>query len=1104
MKTVRIALTALMLVAGLAVLGGPAAYADTLIVDNTDACDDGTGSPAYCTMQAAIDAASPGDTINVAAGTYSLSSTVNVNKANLTLAGDDLLTTLIQADNSIGYAFSVTASGVTLRQLDIEKTDKAGPQNLIYIGASDVTIEDNEIHGQYVLGDPDVSRAMEVTYGLSGLRFAGNEIYSLRQPAYINGSIASPTTGTIEANHVYGTKGWVIDGANMTFTGNSWGTGAQANYLDIAILAGTDPSYYPDIAALSAANNGAVVEDQRTSPRVLSIVYVDASAPSGGDGTVTVPYQTIGEGIIRVAAGGMVNVAAGTYNETVNIAKPVTLRGANAGVHPTVGTHSTELVGTRGPETILSHNYPAMHPTADNIVVDGFKFTGAGGRIIDTYDAANAFHLTNCIFDNPTSGTTQGVIQFGGGSHTDMLLDFNLFQDQGDHTLYVGGGPYDRLRIAYNRFNGLGDGVFWAASKLSDGVIEGNEFDGTIGGTPGQGGTGLNIGQGGNIVIRNNWFHDMYYTAFQVGIENGSIVNKTFEDMYPIEWSGTWYPSHAFELWGGEWGTAASTNVAISGNIINFNNQSNANAAENGIRLRPGVDAPNIHINDNAFIDKGSGSTSLAVRNQGTGTVDAPGNWWGDASGPTHSTNIGGIGGALPDDVAYSPWLGIGTDADPAAMGFQPASPMTWYVNTSYNQQPGNLRPGNLQLAVNMASPGDTVNVLPGTYGSQVWPNQAPFGSAASDRYAPALIVWRDNLTIQAVDSDPSTTIIKSTHNAWSNPIAIRAATGGTWTPGAWGSMVGGGVIPTAGSAPNAISLIASGVTIDGFTLQKPDDGTAAGGFWNTAGVMIGGLCAGDTAHLGSNGNTVQNNVFSDLWHAIYIWHSDHNTIVNNTVEALGDTGHWAAIESYDGYNDEQIGYGNPSTCNTISHNSLADKGIFVGAWAPPTWTDNTDTMINYNVATAIGRGYSSGPAMACWNTLPGGDDIVPWAESADPWDPCKPTAITLASFTTQAGLGSVTLAWETGTEVDNAGFNLYRASAADGPYVKVTSKLIAAEGDPVAGASYSFLDKGLESGTYYYKLEDVDLNGVTTLHGPVSATVLPRLRRPSYRPKLP
>ncbi|MEE8390530.1 MAG: hypothetical protein V3S14_06995, partial [Anaerolineae bacterium] len=115
-----------------------------------------------------------------------------------------------------------------------------------------------------------------------------------------------------------------------------------------------------------------------------------------------------------------------------------------------------------------------------------------------------------------------------------------------------------------------------------------------------------------------------------------------------------------------------------------------------------------------------------------------------------------------------------------------------------------------------------------------------------------------------------------------------------------------------------------------------------------------------------------------------------------------------------------------------------------------------------------------------------------------------EPTAITLASFTAAPGISSARLAWETGTEIDNAGFNLYRATAPGGPYTRINAALIAAEGDPVAGASYSFLDKGLAAGAYYYKLEDVDYYGVSTLHGPVSATVLPGLRKPSYRPTAP
>jgi hypothetical protein len=117
----------------------------------------------------------------------------------------------------------------------------------------------------------------------------------------------------------------------------------------------------------------------------------------------------------------------------------------------------------------------------------------------------------------------------------------------------------------------------------------------------------------------------------------------------------------------------------------------------------------------------------------------------------------------------------------------------------------------------------------------------------------------------------------------------------------------------------------------------------------------------------------------------------------------------------------------------------------------------------------------------------------------------CKETAITLpsTSFAAQVGAGSVTLTWETGTEVDNAGFNLYRALLEDGPYTQINEALIAAQGDAVAGASYSFLDAP-DYGTFYYKLEDVDYYGVGTLHGPVKVTVARPLRRPLYRPRLP
>lgn len=100
-------------------------------------------------------------------------------------------------------------------------------------------------------------------------------------------------------------------------------------------------------------------------------------------------------------------------------------------------------------------------------------------------------------------------------------------------------------------------------------------------------------------------------------------------------------------------------------------------------------------------------------------------------------------------------------------------------------------------------------------------------------------------------------------------------------------------------------------------------------------------------------------------------------------------------------------------------------------------------------------------------------------------------TAVTLASFMAEAdGDRNVTLSWETAAEVDNAGFNLYRARSRDGHYIRVNDILIPAKGGATSEASYRYMDTPPAYGTYYYKLEDVDYNGVSTMHGPEKVRV--------------
>ena len=103
------------------------------------------------------------------------------------------------------------------------------------------------------------------------------------------------------------------------------------------------------------------------------------------------------------------------------------------------------------------------------------------------------------------------------------------------------------------------------------------------------------------------------------------------------------------------------------------------------------------------------------------------------------------------------------------------------------------------------------------------------------------------------------------------------------------------------------------------------------------------------------------------------------------------------------------------------------------------------------------------------------------------------PTMISLSGFAAIPRTKTILLTWSTETEIDTAGFNIYRAESENGDYIKINSELIPAEGSSTQSTSYEFIDKDVKNRKpYYYKLEDRDLGGNSTLHGPISAT--PRL----------
>lgn len=136
--------------------------------------------------------------------------------------------------------------------------------------------------------------------------------------------------------------------------------------------------------------------------------------------------------------------------------------------------------------------------------------------------------------------------------------------------------------------------------------------------------------------------------------------------------------------------------------------------------------------------------------------------------------------------------------------------------------------------------------------------------------------------------------------------------------------------------------------------------------------------------------------------------------------------------------------------------------------------------------------------ATGCDTVLPAGslDKINIWVEliadgqrrGNEPGIICEvPSAIELAYFSADIVADQVHLRWETRSETDNAGFNLYQATSRAGIYTKINVSLIPGQMTGY-GATYHFIDRPLTPGPIYYKLEDVDYNGHSTFHGPITA----------------
>jgi hypothetical protein len=97
-----------------------------------------------------------------------------------------------------------------------------------------------------------------------------------------------------------------------------------------------------------------------------------------------------------------------------------------------------------------------------------------------------------------------------------------------------------------------------------------------------------------------------------------------------------------------------------------------------------------------------------------------------------------------------------------------------------------------------------------------------------------------------------------------------------------------------------------------------------------------------------------------------------------------------------------------------------------------------------------------------------------------------SPLAVDLAHFSARREGSRVRVTWETVSETDNAGFKVYR-SATESSERALLTFIPAQTPGATDGASYAYTDATAIDPNAVYWLEDIDLSGRATLHGPLA-----------------
>lgn len=143
-----------------------------------------------------------------------------------------------------------------------------------------------------------------------------------------------------------------------------------------------------------------------------------------------------------------------------------------------------------------------------------------------------------------------------------------------------------------------------------------------------------------------------------------------------------------------------------------------------------------------------------------------------------------------------------------------------------------------------------------------------------------------------------------------------------------------------------------------------------------------------------------------------------------------------------------------------------------------------TQVIIRYTMSSDQGSvAWSTDPIFTVTDGY--GNDMTGIEETPLPQDLIAiPLPIELSLFTAERVATGVELTWQTQSETENMGFNIYRSPEKDGSFNKVNVQLISGAGSSQALHEYRYTDESASSDqSFYYRLSDIDFYGNETFH---------------------